>query len=324
MSSAAKFVKQFIKAVLPPPILRERERGRLRKLAREAGLELSFRQDFTEVTRRSKVLRVLAQHAIYLPHIIDSFDYYFDSVFPVQVSGRLLVDLSGPRYHRLVGFSDIPLMFPSHTEPYVTTDQYLEFANLSEGKIVLDIGAYAAVTSIIFARLVGKSGSVFAFEADKNNIVCAAENLSLARKWFDLQNITLVEAAVWSHCKGLDFSSEGTMGSSAVSIVGPGRGPLVRVPSTTIEDFCVSRGLNRLDFVKIDIEGGEIEVLQASQEILSRLKPRLIIEPHYVEGDMSTDRCRKILAGYGYTTELVPQSGSSTPLIAAVPAELGH
>jgi FkbM family methyltransferase len=317
-------MKQILKSLVPASAHRKRERQRLLRLARKAGLELSFRQDFTEVTRGQKVLRVAAQHAIYLPHIIDSFDYYFDSVFPVQVSGRLLVDLSGPRYHRLVGFSDIPLMFPSHTEPYVTTDQYLEFANLSEGKIVLDIGAYAAVTSIIFARLVGNSGSVFSFEADKNNIVCASENLRLARKWFNLQNITLVESAVWSHSNGLDFSSEGTMGSSAVSIVGPGRGSLVRVPSTTIEDFCVSRGLDRLDFVKIDIEGGEIEALQASQQILSRLKPRLIIEPHYVAGEMSTDRCRKILDGYGYTTELIPQLGSSTPLIAAVPAELGR
>src|SRR5277367_2759020 len=128
MSSAARFVKQLIKAFVPPSVLKERERGRFCKLAREAGLELSFRQDFTEVTRGSKVLRVAAQHGIYLPHIIDSFDYYFDSVFPAQTAGRSLVDMSGPRYHRLVGFDEIPLMFPSHPEPYVTTAQYLEFA----------------------------------------------------------------------------------------------------------------------------------------------------------------------------------------------------
>jgi FkbM family methyltransferase len=210
-------------------------------------------------------------------------------------------------------------MFPSLSEPYITTSQYLDFAVLGEGKIVLDIGAYAAVTSIIFARLVGASGKVFAFEADIENSICARENIRLAEQWFDLHNIELIESAVWSHSGELDFSTEGTMGSSAISIVGPGRGISIKVPCTTIADFCASRAIDQIDFIKIDIEGGEIEVLKASQDVLTQLKPRMIVEPHYVDGSMSTDRCREILLRCGYRVNLIPQFGSSTPLLEATP-----
>src|SRR5260370_37680748 len=131
--------------------------------------------------------------------MIESFDYYVASVVAVRVEGKLLVDMSGLRYHRLKGFSDIPFLFPSHTEPYRTTEEYLDFADLSEGKVVLDIGAYSGVTSIIFAQRVGKSGHVFAFEADELNYECARQNVEMANLWLGLNSITLIPTAVWSH-----------------------------------------------------------------------------------------------------------------------------
>jgi FkbM family methyltransferase len=323
MNNTYLALKRLGRSLLPAYILEAKARHRLSRLAKTYGLTLSFHQDFTEITRGTKVLRIAVAHAVYLPHMMESFDYYFDSVVPLQAADSFIVDLSGPRYHRLIGFDAFPVMFPAHSEPYITTVQYLQFANLTKGNVVLDIGAYAAITSIMFAQLVGKTGAVFAFEADDNNIVCARENMRLAAQWLDVHNITLVESAVWSHCDGLEFSAEGTMGSSAVSIVRPERGPVMKVPSTTIADFCASRRLEKLDFVKIDIEGAEIEVLTASREILSRLKPRLIVEPHHVEGALSLDRCREILVANGYQVHLLTQFGSKTPLIAATPTQGG-
>jgi FkbM family methyltransferase len=316
-ASPLKPLKKIAKSLLPERALRLRLRRRWHAMASKHGLTLSFRQDFSELSRGLKVLRIGAHHGIYIPHMSESFDYYFNSVLPVQQGKYSVVDLSGPRYHRLIGFDELPLMFPSHSEPYVTTSQYLDFAGLGEGKVVLDIGAYAGVTSIIFARLVGASGKVFALEADRNNIACAKENILLAARWFDLHNIELIDSAVWSHTGVLEFSTEGAMGSSAVSIVGTGRGPAIKVPCTTIGDFCTSRAITRVDFIKMDIEGAEIEVLKASQDVLSQLKPRLIIEPHYVDGVMSTDRCRDILLGCGYRVDVISQTGLSTPLIEA-------
>ncbi len=56
--------------------------------------------------------------------------------------------------------------------------------SLKGGEIVVDIGAYAGVTSIIFAQLVGPTGHVYAFEADETNYECARINIEMAEKVF--------------------------------------------------------------------------------------------------------------------------------------------
>lgn len=250
--------------------------------------------------------------------MMQNFDYYMDSVVPVTVDGRILVDMSSPRYHRLRGFADIPFLFPSHTEPYGTTAEYLAFAGLGEGQVVVDVGAYSAVTSIIFAGLVGASGHVYAFEADRTNYGCALQNVEMARRWMGLANITLMNEAVWSHSDGLMFSNEGAMGSSAVAITGGGRGVETKTPSTTLEVFCREHGLDRVDFMKVDIEGGEIELLESSVDFLAGLKTKLIVEPHWVDGSMSTERCSRLLQSAGYTVRVREKMGESEPMIEAV------
>ncbi len=62
--------------------------------------------------------------------MIENFDYYVDSVIPLRVNRTTLVDMSGPRYHKLKRIWRYPFLFPSHTEPYGTTAEYLDFAEL--------------------------------------------------------------------------------------------------------------------------------------------------------------------------------------------------
>lgn len=298
-----------------------RLRSQRKKLAAKAGLDLMIDRTFFDLRRGLKSLRVSSNHWIYLPHIIESFDYYYDSVVPISLGNQSVVDMSTPRYHDLIGFDEFPLMFPSHIEPYVTTTQYLDFAKLREGDTVLDIGAYAAVTSIIFSELVGIKGTVFAFEADRDNLTCALRNIKMAQRLRGFTNIKLIEKAVWSNSNGIEFSNEGAMGSSAVAITGHGRGPVTNVPSITLSDFCAISAIDKIDFIKIDIEGGEIEVLENSKDVLLRFAPKLIVEPHYVGGELSTERCCKILREIGYQSALIEQFGSAVPLIAALPTK---
>ena len=128
--------------------------------------------------------------------MIESFDYFWNSVVPVRDVDRQIVDISGPRHHVLIGFDHMPFLFPSQTEPYETTREYLEFAGLKEGQVVLDVGAYSAMTSIIFAQLVGPTGHVYAFEADETNHKCAQDNVIAAAENMGLGNITLLNKAV--------------------------------------------------------------------------------------------------------------------------------
>jgi len=289
------------------------------KQARAAALTLRASDLYFDLVRDGKVLRIRSAHAIYIPHMIESFDYYINSVVPVRDGGKQIVDMSGPRYHRLIGYGDIPFLFPSQTEPYETTREYLEFAGLKEGQTVLDIGAYSGVTSIIFGQLVGPTGHVYAFEADETNYECAKINLEMAEKVMGVRNVTLVKKAVWAHSDGLLFSTEGSMGSSAVEITGGGRGKEQKVETITIEQFCLQRNIRCVDFIKIDIEGGELQVLKSSASVLKNLNARLIIEPHWVEGKLVTEECSDILKSKGFAVHVRDKTAGSEALIEAVP-----
>lgn len=312
-------LKRVIRPFIPKVIIDRLYWRTLKRKAGNRGLEIVPYDLFFDLKRRDVVLRIKRAHSIYLEHMIENFDYYVESVIPVRVDGTMLVDMSGPRYHRLKGFGDVPFLFPSHTEPYRTTEEYLDFAGLKQGDVVLDIGAYAGITSIIFARLVGPQGHVYAFEADELNYECAKVNIEIAAKAMGIHNITLIRKAVWTHCDGLLFSNEGAMGSSAVSITGGKRGHETLVPSVRLQEFFSEAKLDHADFVKIDIEGCEIEVLQCSATWLREKKAKLIVEAHWIDGVLSTPRCSDILSAAGYKVRVREKVGESEPLVEALP-----
>jgi FkbM family methyltransferase len=312
-------LKQLVKPLIPDSVLKARKQRNINATAESFGVSVRCGVEFIEVVKGSDVIRLSYRHEVYLRDCVTFFDFYFQAVRPFEVEGRKIADYSTPRFHEVIGFDDFPVLFPSIPEPYVTLDQYLSFARLKDGDVVLDLGVYAGLTSIVFSRTVGTRGRVFGFEADKTNFGIATRNVELARRFGHPANVLVVPKAVWSHNNGLEFSAEAAMGSSAVAFVGGGRGATVNVPTTTLEAFCSEQGLDRIDFMKIDIEGAEVEVLESSQHLLSRLRPRIILEPHFIEGQMTTDRCCAILKGAGYATRIVDQDGASVPLIEAWP-----
>jgi FkbM family methyltransferase len=319
LQAVRRQLRKALRTLDPDRYLHRRHMSHLHRFAQQRGLTLIERDLFFDLLRDKSVLRIKRAHMFYLHHMIESFDYYINSVEPLQVDGNHLVDMSGPRYHRLKGFAEIPFLFPSHTEPYETTSAYLNFADLRSGQIVLDIGAYSGVTSIIFAQAVGPTGHVFAFEADETNYQCARINIDMVAQVMGLRNITLVNKAVWSHGDGLRFSNEGAMGSSAASITGGSRGRERVVASTRIQDFVAENGLDHADFVKIDIEGCEIEVLESAAGFLHQMRSKLIIEPHSVGGALSTEPCCRLLEAAGYKVDVREAVAESEQLIEAVP-----
>jgi hypothetical protein len=67
----------------------------------------------------------------------------------------------------------------------------------------------------------------------------------------------------------------------------------------------------------MDIEGAEGEVLRSSINVLRKFKPKVIIEPHIIDGELTSKQCRQILEGIGYTVREIEQYGSDLPLVEA-------
>jgi len=250
--------------------------------------------------------------------IANNFDYYYYAVEPTESHGRKIVDFSVPRFHQLNGYIDQIIQFPAIVEPMQMAEQYLQMARLGPSDIVLDLGAYSGFTSILFDQAVGDTGRVVAVEADLDNIGCIGRNLAVYNQRSG-RTIDVLHAAVWKEDGEILFSSEGNMGSSVTAIVGTLRSNTVNVPAVTLETIAHMFGLERIDFIKCDIEGAEAVIFDQPC-FFKRFRPRIVMEVHNVRGKLTTRRCRAALARFGYTCREVPQTGSDLPLLDCLPS----
>jgi FkbM family methyltransferase len=320
MSNRAKYaLAKFISDVRPTLFYyRADEQARNGLRVRKAGDILEVVDD-----KAKKLIRINAGNAVHLPDMIESFDYYTSSAAPVALryNGDVydLTDFSTPRLHNVAGFEDFPVMCPSSTEPYSTTLQYLDFARLKRGSNVIDLGTYSALTAIAFSKEIREEGRVLALEPDPINYRSAEYNLAMHKKVNGLDNVTLLPMAASDKDGELELSSEGTMGSALVSIVGGYRGVTVKVQARTLMTLAEEFGLRTVEFVKIDIEGAEMFVVPQSAEFFAKYKPRLIIEGHAVNGVSTIGPLVTFLHNVGYETQVEGQPGLTLSLILAAP-----
>jgi FkbM family methyltransferase len=321
VTNRAKYALAKIIADLRPTLFyyRADEQARHGLRVRKSGDVLEVIDD-----KSKRLLRINAGNAVHLPDMIESFDYYTGSAAPVALryNGDVydLTDFSTPRLHNVSGFDDFPVMCPSSTEPFSTTLQYLDFAQLKPGGNVIDLGTYSALTAIAFSKMVGPTGRVLALEPDPINFRSAEYNLAMHKKVNGLDNVTLAPMAASGQDGELELSSEGTMGSALVSIVGGYRGVTVKVQARTLMSLAREFGLKTVEFVKVDIEGAELFVVPQSADFLAKYKPRLIIEGHAVNGVSTIEPIVTFLQSVGYKTEVEGQPGLTLSLIAASPA----
>lgn len=292
-------LKRTLKKILPTKIIDMIVDIYPQYVLKKDGLSIKKHKLFFDIiTNDGRCIRISRKHKVYLSDIINSFEYYFTAVYPIEIDGIRLVDYSTPRFHEISGYDLHPIIFPSFAEPMVTSTQYLEFAKLSNGSIVLDLGAYSGFTSILFDQRVGKDGRVIAVEADEINIKYIKKNFFLYEK-ITGKKIELLEGAVWENNDGLIFSNEGNMGSSAVSIVGEHRGTISRVSSFTLNEIAGKYNLQNIDFIKCDIEGAESVVFKDS-EFFNKYRPRIVIELHMIGASNTFQACVDQLSKFGY------------------------
>jgi len=291
----------------------------IRYVAYSKGIKTHGNKERIDFIMGDKIIRVNRKHLIYSLDIINSFDYYHSAVVPIGYNGFKLVDYSTQRYHDVIGYDKHPIFFPSFSEPVITTEQYLEFSKIKPNSIVLDLGAYAGLTSILFKEIVGPNGKVIAVDADEQNITAQKINFSLYKKITGNTILTL-NGAVWIHENGLEFSTEGNMGSSAVSVVGKYRGILKTVPSFTLTSIAKKFELKNIDFIKCDVEGAE-SVIFEDHKFFELFKPRIIIETHIVNNIETTGKVIEDLEKYGYRFKKIHQTGVTLPLLECYPPE---
>ncbi|MFG0306008.1 MAG: FkbM family methyltransferase [Phycisphaerales bacterium JB040] len=146
---------------------------------------------------------------------------------------------------------------------------------LRPGMCAIDLGAHKGAYTYWLRRAVGRSGRVVAVEAQQR----LAERLD--RLMRGSANVDVVWAAISDRTGTGRLSTRADGSSHGASITGFGDepdAPTSEVPTTTLGDLLASRGLDRLDFIKCDVEGHEVAVFEASVETLAQHRPTILVE----------------------------------------------
>ncbi len=144
-----------------------------------------------------------------------------------------------------------------------------------EGNVVIDAGAFNGETALWFSGQVGASGKVFAFEPFPENFAILAENL----KSNNTENI--LPAAV-----GLGAAN------SRVSMMGIAAGAVVvddadgDIELVKLDTYVATNAIDRVDFIKMDIEGSELAALKGAAGVIRKWRPALAISAYHRKDDL--------------------------------------
>jgi FkbM family methyltransferase len=194
----------------------------------------------------------------------------------------------------------------------------LEFTQryIQPGMTVLDIGANCGLYTLLASTCVGPSGSVFAFEPSPRERKRLREHLWLNR----CTNARIEPYALGSHTSQADLYVVQGAQTGCNSLKPPQVNEPVsptRVEVRTLDDFLEREGLTGVHFIKIDVEGGEMEVLKGATNLLQNPSlPALLVEVSDLRTAAWNYKAKEILSflrEYGYTFFSASTSGSLVP-----------
>ncbi|HTP49825.1 MAG TPA: FkbM family methyltransferase [Anaeromyxobacteraceae bacterium] len=143
------------------------------------------------------------------------------------------------------------------------------------GDVVIDGGGALGDSALWFAHRAGGSGRVVSFEFEPAHLTVFRENLSLNPSLAG--RVEIVPEALRARSES---------GGSA--------------PARSIDDFVEASGLERVDFVKLDIDGAEKDALAGAERTLRRFRPRLAIAVHFRPEDIGVTPAHVLGLGLGY------------------------
>ena len=216
----------------------------------------------------------------------------------------------------------------SRSKPDVTQLAFLSL--VARGQTVFDVGANFGSYTRLFSKLVGRrAGGVYAFEP------VAASMKRLQQAVQGINNVTLVKKGLGLvPQKATIFIPNGDLGQSSLAKhhVGSWSGDAScaeeTIEMTTLDLFVEENGIQRLDFLKVDVEGGEASVLKGGEKTIRQFLPTLYLElnSHWLKDyDESPVTVSNRLAQWGYSNIYVPQvAGRRFGFRGATPREMDN
>lgn len=147
--------------------------------------------------------------------------------------------------------------------------EYKNICKAEKGDYVLDCGAYTGNTSVYFSELVGEEGKVFCFEAMPQTYLKLNNNVSRYK------NIYSYNYAICEKEKKVNFTENATPGSRICD--NKKEVNTIEIQGISIDTFINKNNIEKVDFIKMDIEGAELRALDGCIETCKKFSPKLAI-----------------------------------------------
>lgn len=183
---------------------------------------------------------------------------YFDIVYPMIVK--------------------YPIKIVSIEGPYEISQ-----VKIKSGDYVLDCGANVGFFSLKYSNNVGDNGKIFAFEPIPDSLKIFRDSINFN----NIKNVIIFDFAVGNSNEDIEFGYEPfDLGNSSSTT----KGMRVIVKQTKIDDFVIKNKIEKIDFIKMDIEGSERFAIEGARETIKKFKPKLSICTYHLPDDPTTIR----------------------------------
>ena len=177
---------------------------------------------------------------------------------------------------------------------------------LEPGSVFFDIGAHRGYFTLLAARLVGATGQVHAFEPTPGTFRMLQENTS------HLPQIKLNQKAVYRETTTLTLHDFGLEAPAFNSIYSPRLSAAeqaamkckdIQVASVSLDEYVQETGV-KPDFIKIDAESAEADILEGMRNLIRSVRPAFTLET----GDVTEDKmgCTRKLVDFACSFGYVP------------------
>jgi len=174
---------------------------------------------------------------------------------------------------------------------------YLAEYSLKSGDTVIDCGAYIGEFTLYAGAAVGPAGKVIAFEPDGEIYKKLLANIELN----GLKNVVAVNKGLWNADGILKFVGDSIRGYSFMSA--GDAADAVDVPVASLDSELARLKISRVDFIKADVEGSELELIKGAGKTLSSDPINLAIASyHVVDGEKTCFKLEKALGLIGYSS----------------------
>lgn len=196
-------------------------------------------------------------------------------------------------------FNGFSVRMPTRFINYFPSDYEKEnFTFLSQhcrtGAVVLDIGAHIGLFSVIASEISGNTGKVFAFEPSPSTLAFLNKTISINKK----DNIIFpVQQAMSNEIGKLTFfvsDDKIDNSNSLVSYKDDRKLTGIEVEVNTIDNFAAKNKLDKVDFIKIDVEGAEYDTLRGGTDVFISKKPVCILAIHPIPIKAKGDKLEDI------------------------------